>query len=46
MRKDLVSAVRRNREREKNASVFTMEEVQSGDSFNAKANPMDLLVGK
>jgi len=44
VRKDLVSAVRRNREREKNASVFTMEEVQSGDSFNAKANPMDLLV--
>ena len=46
MRKDLLGAVRRNREREKSATVFSMEEAQGGDTWGSnKTNPMDLIVG-
>ncbi len=43
VRKDLVTAVRRNRERAKTATAYTeMMEENSG----AKTNPMDSIIGQ
>jgi hypothetical protein len=44
VRKDLVTAVRRNKERAKTASAYS--EMLAETETSARANPMDSLIGK